>query len=154
MEAETLCKRVYKSRQDIYGSIHILTARAALTLGIILQNSKNFHRGIEVFRVAVKGFEAYYGVKSVEEKAEGKEARRAKIDREIRREEKDKDGDRGMDPGGDGDEKQEGKDDFDTRLARLEEEMAYDSEDDSDLPPELRDARLSYENCLKMNAIG
>ena len=162
MEAETLCKRVYKSRLDRYGDNHVLTARAALALGVILQNSKNFYRGIEVFKVAVKGFETHFGIRSVEDKSKEKEARRAKKEREIREEEKEKDGDRGKkgkNPGGDGEEKKEEKEeieeeDLDTRLARLEEETAYDSEDDSDLPPELRDARLSYENCLKMNAIG
>ena len=45
-------------------------------------------------------------------------------------------------------------DNIDARIARLEEEIDDESDDDDDLPPELVDARLSYENCLKMNAIG
>ena len=140
LEAEALCKRVFKSRLNKYGENNIFTAKAALALGIILQNSRKFHRGIEVFRVAIRGFEAHFNVPSVEEKAREKEKRRLEREKEKEKEKE-------------GKEKDEG-DDIEARIARLEEEIDYESDDDDDLPPELVDARLSYDNCLKMNAIG
>lgn len=147
LEAETLCKRVFNSRLDRYGEAHILTARAALAFGIILQNSRKFHRGIEVFRVAIRGFEVHFHVPSVEEKAREREKRRLEREHQVRS---------GMEAGNEekSGENKGDDDDIEERLARLEEEIGHESDDDSDLPPELVDARLSYENCLRMNAIG
>ena len=123
LEAETLCRRVFESCQSRFGNKNIFTARAALALGIILQNTRKFYRGIEVFRAAIEGFEHHYDVPPAVEK-------KMNWDDVIEGEGK----------GGEGEEG---------------EEKGYESDDGgSDLPFELRDARLSYENCLKMNAIG
>ena len=42
LEAEALCKIVFESRLNRYGEVHILTARAALSLGIICKTAASF----------------------------------------------------------------------------------------------------------------
>ena len=60
LEAEHLCKRVLESRKSKFGVKNLHTAKAAYSLGIILQQSRKFYRGIEAFRIAIIGYEHEY----------------------------------------------------------------------------------------------
>jgi tetratricopeptide (TPR) repeat protein len=63
LEAEGLWKRVLEVRRKKIGDLCVPTAHAAYSLGIILQIQHRFHRGIEIFQLALKGYEAVYGDK-------------------------------------------------------------------------------------------
>jgi tetratricopeptide (TPR) repeat protein len=148
LEAEHLCKRVYDSRLIKFGEKSVLTATAAYSLGIILQTSRKFFRGIEAFRVAIVGFEHEYEPDKAQKDVE-KAKRRAEKEREWRKKREERRAKmRGDSKDADPDDDLYDDDDDDDEFV--------DSEDDreEDVQFELADCRASYENCLKMNAIG
>lgn len=155
LEAENLCKRVVESRKAKFGLKNLHTAKAAYALGIILQQSRKFYRGIEAFRTAIVGYEHEYEPdkeRKDKEKAERKVARdkerklrRKELLMKMRGEAEEKD----QDPGG------EEKLSEDEERALDDLDYMYDDDSDvEDVHPTLADCRASYENCLKMNAIG
>lgn len=156
LEAENLCKRVVESRKSKFGVKHLQTAKAAYALGIILQQSRKFYRGIEAFRTAIVGFEHEY---EPDKERKDKERNQRKAVKEGERKQRAKEmlAKLREAEGKNGEEKDEGK------LSHAEEEyldelglgeFSDDDSDDEDTHPTLADCRASYENCLKMNAIG
>jgi hypothetical protein len=124
LEAEDLWKRTLEARRKKLGDLCQQTAHAAYSLGIILQMQHRFYRAIDIFALALKGYEAIYGNnKSIE----GNEHKR-----------NDKDGgDRDRDRDSDGD------------AIHTED----NNNKDYDEHHMITEARGAYENCLKMNAI-
>jgi tetratricopeptide (TPR) repeat protein len=57
-ESEILWKRVFSNRRKILGNVNIKTAHAAFQLGLIKQQKAEFYRGIDLFQIALKGYES------------------------------------------------------------------------------------------------
>jgi tetratricopeptide (TPR) repeat protein len=60
-EAEGLWTKVLASYRKKLGDLNAQTAHAAYSLGIILQHQHRFYRGIDVFALALRGYQAAYG---------------------------------------------------------------------------------------------
>ena len=128
VEAETLWTRVLKVRRQKFGDRSLETAHAAYSLGIILQIQRRFFRGIEIFAIAVTGYEAIYGLSDYQK---GKLALR-KQHQEARL------------------NSYENPD----AVVDIEELPFEEGEEDWDKEHfMITEARGAYDNCLKMNAI-
>ena len=128
VEAETLWARVLKVRRQKFGDNCLETAHAAYSLGIILQIQRRFFRGIEIFAIAVKGYEAAYGLTDYQKEklALRKQRREATLNH---------------------------YENFDA--AADIDDMPFE-EGEEDWAQEhfmITEARGAYENCLRMNAI-
>jgi len=128
LEAETLWARVLKVRRKKFGDKSVETAHAAYSLGIILQTQRRFFRGIEIFAIALKGYEAVYGITEYQKNklAKRKQMQEAKLASYENATEYEEEEDLPF---------EDGEEDWDTEHFMITE------------------ARGCHENCLKMNAI-
>ena len=144
LEAETLWARVLRVRRRKFGDESVETAHAAYSLGIILQTQRRFFRGLEVFAIALKGYEACYGLteSQKQKRATRKQVQDAKLASHENASESGKEG--GGGGGGAG-----------LAAAELIEELPYEEgEKGWDIEHfMITEARGCYDNCLKMNAI-
>jgi hypothetical protein len=129
VEAETLWARVLKVRRKKLGDRSLETAHAAYSLGIILQIQRRFFRGIEIFAIAVTGYEAAFGLTDYQKVklAFRKQQQVARLN---------------------------SYENPDNVAADIEELPFEEGEEDWDKEHfMITEARGAYDNCLKMNAI-